>query len=127
MTPIFNGVGIASLRLSFGTQVEDEKNKSTFTASSVQYTVHGNFQMLSISPQLGSESGGTKILINVDRGYGPATFIPLVCIFGGRSNTAAAKPNTQEQNIVHASYIGSSIVQCISPPAQMPTSCISSS
>jgi len=120
MTPIFNGVGIASLRLSFGKQVEDEKNKSTFTASSVQYTVHGNFQMLSISPQLGSESGGTKILINVDRGYGPATFIPLVCIFGGRSNTAAAKPNTQEQNIVHASYIGSSIVQCISHPAQMP-------
>ena len=118
MTPVFNGIGIISVRLiienSDKINEKDEKDEnnssrllneiSDISESSVQFTVHGNLQIIDTVPLIGSENGNTNILIHVDRGYGPISFTPLICIFG-KSNTY----------ITHATYVGNSQVECVSP------------
>lgn len=96
ITPIFTSVGIGSVRIAVGT--------AKATTSSAQFTVHGKLSIFDIRPFIGSEIGGTKISLSVDRGYGPTSFIPLVCIFGEISKLS------------HATYTGNNTVECISPP-----------
>ena len=95
ITPLFTSTGVANVRIAIGA--------ATATTSSAQFTVHGKLNILDIVPFIGSESGGTKISLSVDRGYGPTSFIPLVCIFGEISKLS------------HAKYIANNTVECISP------------
>jgi hypothetical protein len=106
-TPTVNNPGIATVRLavSKNENVSLPSNTTTLvTTTSIQFTFHGEITVESVSPSLGPESGGTDVTLTLDRKPGLASFVPLVCVFGGLPE-------------VPAQYLGLKSARCKSPPS----------
>ena len=105
-TPSINVSTIVTVRLSVGPQnlqnMETADNAAVISLSSAQFTMHGPLHIVDIAPILGPENGGTTVTVSLNRESGVASFIPLLCLFGGR-------------HAVPAHYIGPDNVQCTAP------------